>query len=227
MPRCPIAARQRRVASASATPHFVDEYYGSERDYLFGLAEALRVEYEAVIDAGLPLQVDDAFLPHTADIPLRDIVDLVFRVKAGAYLLEMANPRHQHEWRVFEAFALPAGKTLVPGAVGHATNVVEHPELVAERLLRLAELAGHRDHVRAFRLLAWIAAAIGLSWLLGQMVAMPLFMLGFLRCEAGFRWLTASLAALFTGGFLYVVFDRVLTVTWLDGAVYRWAATAL
>ena len=87
--------------------------------------------------------------------------------------------------------------------------------------------AGNRDHVRAFRPLAWIAAVIGLSWLPGQMVAMPLFMLGFLRCEAGFRWLTASSAALFTGGYLYVVFDRVLTVTWLDGAVYRWAATAL
>ncbi len=86
--------------------------------------------------------------------------------------------------------------------------------------------AGSRDHVRAFRLLAWIAAVIGLSWLLGQMVAMPLFMLGFLRFEAGLRWLTASFAALLTGGFLYVVFDRVLTVTWLDGAVYRWAATA-
>lgn len=87
--------------------------------------------------------------------------------------------------------------------------------------------AENGDHVRAFRLLAWIAAVISLSWLLGQMVAMPLFMLGFLRCEAGLRWLTASLAALFTGGFLYVVFDRVLTVTWLDGAVYQWAATAL
>ena len=87
--------------------------------------------------------------------------------------------------------------------------------------------AGNRDHVRALRLLAWIAALIGLSWLLGQMVAMPLFMLGFLRFEAGLRWLGASLAALFTGGFLYAVFDRVLTVTWLDGAVYRWAATAL
>ena len=69
-------------------------------------------------------------------------------MKAGAYLLEMANPRHQHGWRVFEAFPLPAGRTLVPGAVGHATNVVEHPELVAERLLRLAELAG-RDNLMA------------------------------------------------------------------------------
>ena len=87
--------------------------------------------------------------------------------------------------------------------------------------------AGNREHVRAVRLLAWIAAVIGLSWLLGQMVAMPLFMLGFLRFEAGFRWRAASFAALLTGGFLYVVFDRVLTVTWLDGAVYRWAAGAL
>ncbi len=87
--------------------------------------------------------------------------------------------------------------------------------------------ARNRDPVRAFRLLTWIAAVIGLSWLLGQMVAMPLFMLGFLRFEAGFRWLTAAFVALLTGGFLYVVFDLVLTVTWLDGAVYRWAAGAL
>lgn len=87
--------------------------------------------------------------------------------------------------------------------------------------------AGNRDHVRAIRPLTWIGAVIGLSWLLGQMVAMPLFMLAFLRFEAGFRWLTASFAALLTGGFLYVVFDRVLAVTWLDGAVYRWVAGVL
>jgi 5-methyltetrahydropteroyltriglutamate--homocysteine methyltransferase len=86
--------------------------------------------------------------PHTTDVPLRDIVDLVLRVKAGAYCLEMANPRHEHEWRVWEAAKLPAGRKLIPGVVGHATNIVEHPELVAERIVRLAKLVG-RDNVIA------------------------------------------------------------------------------
>lgn len=90
-----------------------------------------------------------------------------------------------------------------------------------------AELAGHRDHVRALRLLVWIGAVVGLSWLLGQMVAMSLFMLAFLRHEADCRWPVASCAAALTGAFLYVVFDRVLVVTWLDGALYRWVAGAL
>ena len=80
--------------------------------------------------------------PHTNDVALRDIVDLVLRVNAGAYLFEMANPRHEHEWQVWEDVALPDGKTLMPGLMSHSTNVVEHPELVAERLVRLAGLVG-------------------------------------------------------------------------------------
>jgi 5-methyltetrahydropteroyltriglutamate--homocysteine methyltransferase len=83
--------------------------------------------------------------PHTTDVPLRDIVDLVLRVKAGAYCLEMANPRHEHEWRVWEAVKLPAGRKLIPGVVGHASNIVEHPELVAERIVRLAKLVGREN----------------------------------------------------------------------------------
>jgi 5-methyltetrahydropteroyltriglutamate--homocysteine methyltransferase len=86
--------------------------------------------------------------PHTTDVALRDIVDMVLKVKAGAYCLEMANPRHEHEWRVWENVKLPAGRKLIPGVVGHATNIVEHPELVAERLVRLAKLVG-RDNVLA------------------------------------------------------------------------------
>ena len=80
--------------------------------------------------------------PHTTDVPLRDVVDLVLRVRAGAYLIEGANPRHEHEWRVWESAKLPAGRVLVPGVVSHATNIVEHPELVAERLVRIARLVG-------------------------------------------------------------------------------------
>ena len=186
------------VAPASAVPMFKNEYYKSEEEALFALAEALREEYTAIVDAGLTVQVDDAFLPyvwdlafagrdlaeyrkwasvrvdalnhalkglpqekvryhicwgsfntpHVSDIPLKDIVDLVLRVKAGAYCIEMGNPRHAHEWRVWETAKLPEGRKLVPGVISHSTNVVEHPELVAERLVRVARLVG-RENVMA------------------------------------------------------------------------------
>jgi 5-methyltetrahydropteroyltriglutamate--homocysteine methyltransferase len=80
--------------------------------------------------------------PHTTDIELRHIVDLMLGINAGAYSFEAANARHEHEWRVWEDVALPDGKVIVPGIVGHATNVVEHPELVAERISRFASLVG-------------------------------------------------------------------------------------
>jgi 5-methyltetrahydropteroyltriglutamate--homocysteine methyltransferase len=80
--------------------------------------------------------------PHTADVPLKEIVDLVLRVRAGAYAIEAANPRHEHEWRVWETVRLPPGKVLIPGVISHATNVVEHPELVAQRIMRFAGLVG-------------------------------------------------------------------------------------
>jgi len=83
--------------------------------------------------------------PHTTDVPLKDIVNLVLKVKAGAYLIEGANPRHEHEWRVWESVKLPAGKILAPGVISHATSVVEHPELVAERIVRLAKLVGREN----------------------------------------------------------------------------------
>ena len=81
-------------------------------------------------------------------MPLKDIADLVLRVRAGAYLIEGANPRHEHEWRVCESVKLPKGSVLVPGVISHATNVVEHPELVAERIVRIAQLVG-RENVLA------------------------------------------------------------------------------
>jgi 5-methyltetrahydropteroyltriglutamate--homocysteine methyltransferase len=83
--------------------------------------------------------------PHTTDVPLKDIVDLVLRVRAGAYLIEAANPRHEHEWRVWEKARLPQGVALVPGVISHATNVVEHPDLVAERIVRFARLVGREN----------------------------------------------------------------------------------
>jgi 5-methyltetrahydropteroyltriglutamate--homocysteine methyltransferase len=83
--------------------------------------------------------------PHTTDVALEKIVDLILKVKAGAYLLEAANPRHEHEWKVWQNVKLPAGKILVPGVVSHGTNVVEHPELVAERLVRFASCVGREN----------------------------------------------------------------------------------
>jgi 5-methyltetrahydropteroyltriglutamate--homocysteine methyltransferase len=186
------------VAPASAVPMFSNEHYRTEEEALFALAEALREEYRAIVDAGLYVQVDDAFLPymydlafagkslqdyrrwasvridalnhaleglpqekvryhicwgsfntpHVSDVPLKDIVDLVLRVKAGAYCIEMGNPRHAHEWRVWETVKLPEGRKLIPGVISHSTNVVEHPELVAERLVRIAGLVG-RENVMA------------------------------------------------------------------------------
>ncbi len=183
------------VAPASAVPSHKNEFYKSEEEFFFALADALREEYKAIIDAGLDVQIDDAFLPymydaafadepiekyrkwvalrlealnhalrglpeekiryhlcwgsynvpHTADIALSAIVDLVTTVKAGAYCLEMGNPRHEHEWRVWETAKLPEGRKLIPGVVGHVSNVVEHPELVAQRLVRLAKLVGREN----------------------------------------------------------------------------------
>jgi 5-methyltetrahydropteroyltriglutamate--homocysteine methyltransferase len=83
--------------------------------------------------------------PHVSDVPLRKIVDLILKVNAGAYLIEAANPRHAHEWKVWKDVKLPDGKVLVPGVVSHGTNVVEHPELVAERILNFAGCVGREN----------------------------------------------------------------------------------
>lgn len=83
--------------------------------------------------------------PHVTDVPLRKIVDLILKVNAGAYLLEAANPRHEHEWQVWKDVKLPEGKILVPGVVSHGSNVVEHPELVAERILKFAGCVGREN----------------------------------------------------------------------------------
>jgi 5-methyltetrahydropteroyltriglutamate--homocysteine methyltransferase len=183
------------VAPASVVPARKDEHYRSEEDALFAIADALHEEYQAIVDAGLTVQVDDAFLassydvmvpprsladyrkwaalrveavnhalqgipaeqsryhlcwgswngPHTNDVAIRDIVDLLLRIRVGGYSLEMANPRHEHEWRVWEQVKLPEGRALIPGLVTHSTNVVEHHELVAERIVRLAKLVGSEN----------------------------------------------------------------------------------
>ena len=173
-------------------PELKDAFYGDEEKFIYALAEALREEYKAITDAGLTVQIDDAWLPamyermvppgtpedfrrwatmcidalnhalrgiperltryhicwgswngpHTADLPLKEFVDLILRINVGGYSVEGANPRHEHEWRVWEHVKLPEGRKLIPGVISHATNIVEHPELVAERVVRLAKLVG-------------------------------------------------------------------------------------
>jgi 5-methyltetrahydropteroyltriglutamate--homocysteine methyltransferase len=83
--------------------------------------------------------------PHTTDVPLKDIVDVLLKAKVGAFVIEGANPRHEHEWKVWANAKLGPGQVLVPGVISHATNVVEHPELVAERIVRLAKIVGREN----------------------------------------------------------------------------------
>ncbi|MGV1007691.1 MAG: cobalamin-independent methionine synthase II family protein [Dermatophilaceae bacterium] len=172
-----------------------NEHYASEEEFLYASADALRAEYQAIVDGGLILQIDDPSIaenfdqitpepsvedyqrftqirvdalnhalagippdrvrfhlcwgswhgPHTTDIEFKHIVDLVLSINAGAYTFEAANARHEHEWRVWETVQLPDGKVIIPGVVGHATNVVEHPELVADRIENFARLVGKEN----------------------------------------------------------------------------------
>ena len=90
--------------------------------------------------------------PHTTDIPLRDIADVMLKVKAPAFLIEAGNVHHEHEYKIWRDISLPAGKILIPGVVSHATDVVEHPELVADRILAFARHNRPREHHRRDRL---------------------------------------------------------------------------
>ena len=182
------------VAPASSAYDGINEYYPTEKEYVYAIADALREEYRAIHDAGLIIQVDDAVLanmydhfvekspedyrrwaglriealnhalegipedriryhicfgswhvPHLSDAPLEEIVDFILSVRAGAYSIEAANPRHEHEWRVWETRKLPEGRILIPGVVTHHTITVEHPRLVADRILRFARLVGREN----------------------------------------------------------------------------------
>ena len=173
-----------------------NQYYKTDEEYVFALADALHQEYQAITRAGLNLQIDDPDLPdgwqmfpemsvadyrgyaelrveainhalrdvpqeqvrlhvcwgsglgpHRNDIALMDIIDIILKVKASVYSFEAANPRHQHEWRVWQDVKLPAGKSLMPGVIGHATDIVEHPRLVADRLIQYAHLVGKENVV--------------------------------------------------------------------------------
>jgi 5-methyltetrahydropteroyltriglutamate--homocysteine methyltransferase len=173
-------------------------YYQDDEEFLYACAEVMREEYQAIVEAGLILQLDDPATatgwdmitpepglaeykkftmvriealnhalrglpqdriryhlcwgswhgPHVTDIPLNDIVEVMLAVNAGGYSFEAGNVRHDHEWKVWQEVKLPDDKLILPGVVSHATNVVEHPELVAERILRFAQLVG-RERVIA------------------------------------------------------------------------------
>jgi 5-methyltetrahydropteroyltriglutamate--homocysteine methyltransferase len=172
--------------------YFRNDYYASREEYLYAIADAMRPEYEAIVEAGLLLQIDCPDLgmgrhiefahesledfrrqaqlniealnhatanippermrmhicwgnyegPHHCDVPFADIVDLVFAARPSMIAMEAANPRHNHEWQLFEDVALPAGKVLIPGVIESKSNFIEHPELIAQRIERYARLVG-------------------------------------------------------------------------------------
>jgi 5-methyltetrahydropteroyltriglutamate--homocysteine methyltransferase len=180
------------TAPSSLEVYRANEHYTTAEEYVFALADALRVEYEAIVNAGFLLQVDDAWLvalwdrigiemgldafkkfcmvrvealnhalrniaeesiryhlcwgswhgPHAFDLPLADIVDVMLAVRAKFYSFEAANVRHEHEYRLWERVPLPSGKVIMPGVVTHSTDLIEHPELVSERIQRFAKLVG-------------------------------------------------------------------------------------
>jgi 5-methyltetrahydropteroyltriglutamate--homocysteine methyltransferase len=182
------------VAPASCA-RFGNEYYETDEELLYACADAMREEYQAIIDAGLILQLDDPAIaenwdqvnpeptveaytrftmvriealnhairglpedrirfhlcwgswhgPHVTDIPMADIVDVMLAVNAAGYSFEAANVRHEHEWKLWHDVKLPEGKVLIPGVVSHATNVIEHPELVADRIGHYAEAVGREN----------------------------------------------------------------------------------
>jgi len=113
---------------------------------------ALRVEALNHALRGLPLERTRYHVcwgswngPHVSDVGFDEIADLVLSVNVGGYALEMGNPRHEHEWHVWEKVRLPDGRKLIPGVISHSTNVVEHPKLIAERIVRLARLIGREN----------------------------------------------------------------------------------
>ncbi|MGO9960872.1 MAG: cobalamin-independent methionine synthase II family protein [Solirubrobacteraceae bacterium] len=182
------------MPAAAPSTFGLNEYYANDQEYVLAVAEALREEYLAIVDAGLVLQVDDPFLidllmedpdsgperrravardhievvnhalrgipadrvrlhtcyglnhgPRLHDVPLSEVVDLMLSINAGAYSFEVGNPRHQHEWRVWEETKLPEGKILIPGFLCHAHNFVEHPRLIADGIVTYARLVGREN----------------------------------------------------------------------------------
>jgi 5-methyltetrahydropteroyltriglutamate--homocysteine methyltransferase len=186
------------ISSTNLELYFRNHYYRTDEEYLAALADALNVEYRAIVDAGFILQIDDPRLathysrspgasieecrrfiaarveninyalrgipeekiryhtcysvnvaPRVHELGLEHFVDLMLTIKAGAYSIEAANPRHEHEWKIWEQVKLPEGKLLIPGVVSHCVMLVEHPDLVAQRILRFASLVGRERVIAA------------------------------------------------------------------------------
>ena len=197
------------LSPTNVAPHYRNEHYRTQEEYLAAIADAMHEEYAAIVDAGFILQIDDPRLatlydrnpglsiedcrkqiaggvellnhalrdlppdrvrfhtcystnvaPRVNDLDLKHFVDLMLQIRAGAYSIEAANPRHEHEWRVWEEVDLPDDKVLIPGVVSHCIALVEHPELVAERILRFASVLG-RERVIAANDCGFATAAAG------------------------------------------------------------------
>jgi 5-methyltetrahydropteroyltriglutamate--homocysteine methyltransferase len=185
------------ISPSNLELYYENRYYASQEEYLAALAEAMRVEYKAIVDAGFLLQIDDPRMathynrtpgvsiadcrnfmalrveavnhalrsipedrvrfhtcysvniaPRVFDFELKHFADLMLQIRAGAYAIEAANPRHEHEWELWREVRLPEDKILIPGVVSHCIHLVEHPELVAQRIVRFAEVVG-RERVIA------------------------------------------------------------------------------
>jgi 5-methyltetrahydropteroyltriglutamate--homocysteine methyltransferase len=185
------------IAPSNVETTTPNEYYPTAEAYVFAIADAMREEYKAIVDAGFLLQIDDPFLvtyyitrpelgiaecrkwaelrvealnaaiagipadrirfhtcysvnmgPRIHDMQLKDIIDIILKVRAGGYSFEAANPRHEHEWEEWKRAKLPDDKVLLPGVITQSTVLVEHPELVAQRIGRFAGLVG-RERVIA------------------------------------------------------------------------------
>lgn len=175
----------------------LNKHYDSDDDFLYAIADAMNVEYKAIVDAGFLLQIDDPRLinyyvknpqlnvdecrawaetqveainhslkgipedrvryhtcyginmgPRVHDMEMKDFIDIVLKINAGAYSFEAANQRHEHEWRIWEDIKLADGKFIIPGVITHSAVLVEHPELVAERIMRFASVVG-RENIMA------------------------------------------------------------------------------
>ena len=135
---------------ATSWQFFPDMTVPEYRKYVEMLVEAINHALAGLPEENVRLHFcwGSGHRPHVHDIPLRDIADIILKVKAQAYSIEASNVRHEHEWRVWEDLKLPEGKSLMPGVIGHATDLVEHPELVSQRLVRYARLVG-REYVQA------------------------------------------------------------------------------
>ena len=190
----PVEAFVPAISPCDVAGNIENQYYKTDEEFLFAIADAQRVEYQAIVDAGFLLQIDDPRLinyyvknpgldvaqcrawaegqieainhalrgipedrvryhtcyginmgPRVHDMEMKDYIDIVLKIRAGAFSFEASNPRHEHEWRIWEDVKLPEGKLVIPGVITQSSVVVEHPELIAQRLERFAGIVGREN----------------------------------------------------------------------------------